>query len=142
MTAPVTYRRPLPLIAVLGPVLAVLFAVLFALAGPGSRQGWWAVGTAMTTARVAAYGGLVAGLLSVLGALATRPGTGRRGFVLSIVGVLLGFGLFLLPYVTRGATPPGEAEARVRLRAALASPATWAARGAAERQHGPRTLGM
>jgi hypothetical protein len=106
MTAPIQYRRPLPLIAVLGPVLAILFAILLALAGPGAARGWWDVGAAGTMARAAAWGGLVAGLLSVLGALATRPGTGRRGFLLTIVGVLLGFGLFLLPFVTRGATPP------------------------------------
>ena len=106
MTSPITYRRPLPLIAVLGPAIAIICAILFALAGPGVGQGWWDVGTAAMVARAAAWGGLVAGLLSVLGALATRPGTGRRGFVLTIVGVLLDFGLFLLPYVTRGATPP------------------------------------
>lgn len=111
MTAPIAYRRPLPLIAVLGPVLAVLFVLLVALAGPGAARGWWDVGTAGGMARAAAYGGLVAGLLSVVGALATRPGTGRRGFVLTIVGALLGFGLFLLPYVTRGATPPDREDA-------------------------------
>ena len=105
MPAP-AYRRPLPLIAVLGPVLAILFALLLALAGPGATHGWWDAGAAAGMARAAAWGGLVAGLLSVLGALATRPGSGRRGFLLTIVGVLLGFGLFLLPYVTRGATPP------------------------------------
>lgn len=113
MTAPIAYRRPLPLIAVLGPAIAILCAVVFACAGPGAAQGWWGVGAAGTMAGAAAWGGLLAGLLSVLGALATRPGTGRRGFVLTIVGALLGFGLFLLPYVTRGATPPEGNGARV-----------------------------
>jgi len=106
MTAPITYRRPLPLIAVLGPILAILCAALVLLAGPGSRAGWWDVGTAMGMARAAAYGALVAAILSVLGALATRPGTGRRGFWLSVLGIVVGVLIFLLPYVTRGATPP------------------------------------
>jgi len=108
MTSPPTYRRPLPLIAVLGPVLAVLFAVLLALAGPGSVRGWWDAGAAAGMALAAAYGGLVAGLLSVLGALATRPGTGRRGFVLSLLGAVIGFALFVIPFATRGATPPDD----------------------------------
>lgn len=106
MTAPITYRRPLPLIAVLGPVLAILCAALVLAAGPGSRAGWWDAGTAMGVARAGAYGALVAAILSVLGALATRPGTGRRGFWLSVLGIVLGVLMFLLPYVTRGATPP------------------------------------
>ena len=114
MTAPIQYRRPLPLIAVLGPVLAILCAALVLLAWPGSRAGWWDGGTAMGLARTGAYGALVAAILSVLGALATRPGTGRRGFWLSILGIVLGVTMFLAPYVTRGATPPtpttGQAE--------------------------------
>ena len=112
MTSPVAYRRPLPLIAVLGPVLALLAAALVLCAGPGAAQGWWDAGTATGLARAGSYAGFVAGILSVLGALATRPGTGRRGFVLSIVGVLLGFGIFLLPFVMRGATPPAEPATR------------------------------
>ena len=111
MTAPIQYRRPLPLIAVLGPVLGVLFGLRGAGAGRGAARGGGDVGAGGGMARAAAYGGLVAGLLSVVGALATRPGTGRRGFVLTIVGALLGFGLFLLPYVTRGATPPDREDA-------------------------------
>ena len=118
MTAPPVYRRPLPLIAVIGPVLAILFAGLVALAGPGTERGWWDAGTAAGMARAAAYGGLVAGLLSVLGALATRPGTGRRGFALSLLGALIGFALFILPFATRGATPPDD----VRLSALGARP--------------------
>jgi hypothetical protein len=106
MTSPPTYRRPLPLIAVLGPVLAILCTALVLMAIPGARAGWWDPGTAMGLARAGAYGALVAAILSVLGALATRPGTGRRGFWLSVLGVLLGVLMFLLPFVTRGATPP------------------------------------
>lgn len=109
--SPITYRRPLPLIAVVGPVLAVLFALLVVLAGPGTERGWWDLGAAGGMARAAAWGGLVAALLSVLGALATRPGTGRRGFLLAIVGALLGLALFLLPYMSRGATPPARGAA-------------------------------
>ncbi len=112
MSAPPVYRRPLPLIAVLGPVIALLFALLLAFAGPGSERGWWDTGTAAGMAHAAAYGGLVAGVLSVLGALATRPGTGRRGFVLSLLGALIGFALFVIPFSTRGATPPDDGRAR------------------------------
>jgi hypothetical protein len=107
MTAPVAYRRPLPLIAVVGPLLAFLFAVLVGLAHPGARQGWWDFATGTTLIRWGAWGGLVAALLSLVGALATRPGTGRRGFALSVLGFLIGLALFVLPLAVRRAmTPP------------------------------------
>ncbi|MFL5576647.1 MAG: hypothetical protein ACJ79S_11830 [Gemmatimonadaceae bacterium] len=107
MTAPVTYRRPLPLVAVVGPFLALLFALLVGLAHPGAQQGWWDFATGTSLIRWGAYGGLVAAILSLVGALATRPGTGRRGFVLCVLGALVGLALFVLPLAVRRAmTPP------------------------------------
>jgi len=113
MTAPVAYRRPLPLIAVLGPVLALLFLILVGLAHPGARAGWWDWTTGTTLIRWGAWGGLVAALLSVVGALATRPGSGRRGFVLSILGLIVGLVLFALPLAVRSAMTPSETRGAV-----------------------------
>lgn len=111
MTTPVTYRRPLPLIAVIGPVLALVFAVLVGLAHPGAQQGWWDFSTGTSFIRWGAWGGLVAALLSLVGALATRPGTGRRGFLLCVLGFLIGIALFVLPLAVRRAMTPPPAPA-------------------------------
>lgn len=118
-------RRPLPLIAVVGPLLAVLCAVLLALAAGGMRA---AVSpeAPFGLLRWVGYGGIAAAVLSVPGALATRPGSGRRGFGLSIVGILLGLACFVLAgRVAVGARPrplaPIGGNALRGIRAPLAS---------------------
>jgi hypothetical protein len=88
-------RRPLPLIAVLGPVIAAICALLVFLAAPAADMGLWDAGTAASLARWGAYGAIPAILLSLLGAAVTRPGTGRRGFALGIIGVVLGLAAVL-----------------------------------------------
>ena len=89
-------RRPLPLIAVVGPALAILFAALFACAALAVPRGLLSQPTARTIIDVSMIGGLVGALLSIPGALATRPGTHRRGFLLTIVGILVGVACFVL----------------------------------------------
>lgn len=107
-TAP-AYRRPLPLIAVIGPALATLCALALLIAGPGSRAGLWSFGTGFTMMRYAAYAAIAAIILSALGAFVTRPGTNRRGFLLGVFGILLGAVCVLLPWnvrrSARGAPP-------------------------------------
>ncbi|MEJ7812835.1 MAG: DUF1499 domain-containing protein, partial [Gemmatimonadaceae bacterium] len=102
-------RRPLPIIAVIGPALAILAALALALAGPGTRAGWWDFRTGFTFLRYAAYGGIAAVSFSLLGALATRPGSGRRGFLLSLLGMALGAAAIAVPWSFRRggmAAPP------------------------------------
>lgn len=109
MTAPATYRRPLPVIAVIGPALAVIAAIALALAGPGSQWGWWHFSTGFSILRWSAYLGVAAAVLSLLGAIATRPGTGRRGFIAGLFGVIVGLAVAVIPWTvqrTARAAPP------------------------------------
>ena len=82
-------RRPLPVIAVIGPVIAVLAVILVGLGGPGSRMGWVDAITAPGLVRWGRIAAMIAIPFSLLGAAVTRPGSGRRGFALDLMGVLL-----------------------------------------------------
>lgn len=91
-------RRPLPLIAVVGPALALLALLALLLAGPGTRWGLWHFRTGFTILRWAAYAALAALPLALLGALVTRPGSGRRGFGLSLLGALAAALVVFVPW--------------------------------------------
>lgn len=82
---PPSTRRGLPVIVAVGLLLALLGALLLLFAGVAHRL--FSVG-----AWIACSGGV----LSLFAAGLTRPGTGRRGFALSLVGVLVGLGGFVL----------------------------------------------
>lgn len=82
-------RRPLPVIAVIGPVIAVLAVILVGLGGPGSRMGWVDAIAAPGLVRWGRIAAMIAIPFSLLGAAVTRPGSGRRGFALDLMGVLL-----------------------------------------------------
>lgn len=91
-------RRSLCIVALLGLVIAVAAALGGALAGPAYRWELLALGDAFTLLRWAAYGGLAAVAVSLLGLLRARPGSGRRGLLLSLLGLALGAAVFWLPY--------------------------------------------
>ena len=73
-----------------GFALAVLGAIVGALSGFGTRWGWWSFMGGFAILKWAAYTGLAAVALSLVGGVATRPGTLRRGFVLSVAGLIIG----------------------------------------------------
>jgi uncharacterized protein (DUF1499 family) len=85
-------RRPQSLspLALLGFAVAVSSLVALALAGLGSRWGWWHFGTGFQILRWGAYGGIAAVLLSLAGVIHGRPGAARRGFTLALLGVVGG----------------------------------------------------
>ena len=87
-------RRGLPVAAVFGTLVAVFGAVVLAASGFGYRVGVWPLRVAFALLGVGGWICLVGGFLSLVGALLTRPGTGRRGFGLSLLGVVLGLGVF------------------------------------------------
>ena len=101
LTARPLARRPLPIVAVIGPALALLFGLALVLAGPGHQWGWWDFRTGFSIMRWSAIGGMAAALLSLLGAAATRPGSGRRGFVVSLLGLLVGIAVAVVPWWMR-----------------------------------------
>ncbi len=90
----VPVRRGLPVAAVFGTLVAIVGLVVLALSGLGYRVGAWPLRAAFTVLGVGGWIGLVGGFLALLGAALTRPGTGRRGFLLAVLGVLIGLGTF------------------------------------------------
>ena len=93
-TAPL--RRPFPLIAVIGPAIALVAVILVAIGGPGSRMGLVDAATGPALVRWGRVAAMIAIPFSLLGAAVTRPGSGRRGFALDLIGVALGVVAVLL----------------------------------------------
>src|SRR5215472_3036375 len=87
-------RRGLPVAAVFGTLVATFGLLVLAASGFGYRFGVWPLRVAFTLLGVGGWIGLVGGFLALLGAALTRPGTGRRGFVLALLGVVIGLGSF------------------------------------------------
>jgi len=74
--------------AVIGFGLVIL-AILGAISGAlGDRIGWWDFGAAVTIFKWSAYAGIFAAVLCLTGLVAARPGGKRRGFILSLLGLL------------------------------------------------------
>jgi uncharacterized protein (DUF1499 family) len=80
-----------------GLVLALLAAVAALVAGLGNRFGWWHYRVSFDILKWAAYAGVVAALLSLIGAIQARPGGARRGFLPALLGVLIGLAVFAGP---------------------------------------------
>lgn len=81
--------KPLYKPALLGFWLIVL-AIVVAMLGPlGSRIGWWNFDTAVLIAKWSAYTGLVAAVACLSGLFMARPGGKRRGFIYSVLGLLI-----------------------------------------------------
>src|SRR5262249_51249419 len=78
-------NRPLARAASGGFLLALLAGLALWLAGTGYRLRWWGLLPAFTVLRWAAYGGLVAAALSLLGMILAPPGGPPRGFSLALV---------------------------------------------------------
>jgi uncharacterized protein (DUF1499 family) len=90
--------RPLSRVALSGFLLALLAGIVLVFIGPGYRLQWWDFRPAFTLMRWAAYGGLVALVLSLLGVVLARPGGPRRGLALALAGALLGLPVCGVPW--------------------------------------------
>lgn len=77
--------------------LAIVAALLAVSAGFGSRWGWWRFRIGFIIMLVALLGGLVAIVLSIIGAISTRPSTTRRGFIYAIFSLLVSLIVVGLP---------------------------------------------
>jgi len=86
------------LFALAGFILAVLCGIAAVLAGFGSRWEWWNFRTGFVILRWAAYGSVPAAVLSAAGMILTGPRVMRRGFLLSIAGLLIGGAAFGIPF--------------------------------------------
>lgn len=96
--ATTTTLRPLSRIALGGFVLALIAGLTLLLAGGGYRLGWWDFRPGLTIFRWAAYGGLAAAALSLLGGIVTRPGSARRGLPLAVIGLIVGLVVMWIPW--------------------------------------------
>lgn len=85
-----TAARPLSRVALGGFVLALVAGLMLPLAGIGYRLGLWDFRPGLTVFRWAAYAGVAAVVLSLLGVFFTRSGSAHRGFALSVIGLVVG----------------------------------------------------
>ncbi len=84
--------------ALVGFLLAVLAALAAMLAAFGTRWGLWHFRTGFVILAWAAYAGIAAVLISLASAIFTRPTTLRRGFLISILGLVIGVLVFGIPW--------------------------------------------
>jgi Protein of unknown function (DUF1499) len=90
----VAARRPVSPVASAALVMAMLAVLVAAAAGPGYRFGLWPLGIGFGMLRYAAYGGIAAIALALLGIVLARPGGSRRGLYRAIAGLLIGATIF------------------------------------------------
>ena len=82
-------KKPLYKPSVIGFSFIIL-AILTAMAGPiGSRIGWWDFDGAVLIIKWAAYGGIAAAILCLSGLFMAYPGSKRRGFTYSLLGLII-----------------------------------------------------
>ena len=79
---------PFSPLAIIGFVIALVSGLAEILSGFGHRWGIWNYRTGFVILRWAAYAAIIAATASLFAAMLTRPGRGRRGFVLSLMGLL------------------------------------------------------
>ncbi|HEX6372296.1 MAG TPA: DUF1499 domain-containing protein [Longimicrobium sp.] len=86
-------RRMHPL-ALGGLALGLVALLMLFATGPGSRFGWWHFRTSFAMMKYAAYVGVAAALLSLIGLFLSRG----RGRLVAVAGLTLGALAFLLPW--------------------------------------------
>jgi uncharacterized protein (DUF1499 family) len=87
------------LIVVIGFIAALVALLMVGGAGPAYRLELADLDQAFAVLRWGAWTGLGAVLIALIGAWTTRPGTRRRGFVLTLAGVVMGAVAFGVPFM-------------------------------------------
>ncbi|TMG83596.1 MAG: DUF1499 domain-containing protein, partial [Betaproteobacteria bacterium] len=88
----------LPLIVVIGFIAASVALLMVGGAGSAYRLDFVDLGYAFAVLRWGAWIGLGAVFIAFIGAWMARPGTQRRGFALSLAGVVMGAVAFGVPF--------------------------------------------
>jgi uncharacterized protein (DUF1499 family) len=94
---PIGSKPPLSRLAVGGFILSAIAIVAAMGAGYGTRAGWWDFRQGFGILNGAAYFGIAGTALSIGGAIISRPGRRRRGFILALLGIILGTVAFGVP---------------------------------------------
>jgi uncharacterized protein (DUF1499 family) len=140
-------RSPWPV--QLGSAVALAAVIAGALSGFGYRWGWWDFRQGFTILRWAAWGGLAAAGLCLLGAVLAWQGTNRLGLSLALAGMLAGLCVFWLPWqkmrtarrvppihdISTDTDNPPLFAAILPLRATAANPAAYGGAEVAAQQH-------
>ena len=134
-------------VIIAGLAVAVIAAVLLLIAGPGYRLDLWHYSSGFTLMKYAAYGGIAAAALSIVGLVMTRAAPGQA-LVMGILGLALGLGAAGIPWwwlqkartvppihdITTDTENPPEFEAVLSLRADAPNPADYGGSEIAEQQ--------
>jgi uncharacterized protein (DUF1499 family) len=91
-------KRILSPLAIAGFILALLAGLAEIAAGLGTRWGWWDYREGFFILRLAAYGGIAVGVLSLFGCAFTWPDGRHRGFAWSAAGLLIALAVFFIPW--------------------------------------------
>ena len=99
MTITAGSEKPSPIsrAAVIALILAMLTIVFVVMSSVGFRMEWWGYGSSVKILRVAAFVGVTATMLSVIGIYRAWPGRNRRGLVISILALLIVGPTLVLP---------------------------------------------
>jgi len=103
------HKNRVSLFANAGILAAIIAVVMAMLAGFGARLGWWHFGVGFTWLRWSVYIAIAATVISVIGIVATRPATEKRGLYRAIVGLVLAIPVIIIPLLwkqTAQAVPP------------------------------------
>ncbi len=90
-------KAPLSRLAVAGFLLSAVALAAVLTAGYGTRAGWWNFPHGFKVLNVGAYFGVAGSVISLAGAIISRPNRRRRGFVLALLGIVLGTVSFGVP---------------------------------------------
>lgn len=91
-------RRTRAKVTTLALVLAIAAALAGLSAGPGYRSGLLSIESAFGLMRGAAYGGIAAALLGLIGMVLARPGGPRRGFYRALAAFVVGLVVVGIPW--------------------------------------------
>jgi uncharacterized protein (DUF1499 family) len=94
---PLGPNPPLSRLAVAGFLFSAIATAAAMGAGFGTRVGWWDFLQGFKVLNGAAYLGIAGTALSLGGAIVSRPGRRRRGFIIALLGVVLGTVSFGVP---------------------------------------------
>jgi len=95
--------------ATAGFIAAVVAMATAMFSGFGSRLGWWHFGIGFTLLRWSVYIAIAATVISLLGIVAARPATGKRGMFRAIIGLMIAAPVIVVPITwrqTAQAVPP------------------------------------
>src|SRR5712671_3189482 len=96
--SPVSQSSVLYAIAVIGCAAALLCGVILITSGLGYRWGWWGLRAAFKMLQWSAYGGVAAGVASLVGLIAAWLGAAPGGTRFALVGALVSLVVVGMPW--------------------------------------------